>query len=150
MAKRKAKPKTKAKTNISDSAHKIWLAGLGALVAAEEEGEKLFKTLVTRGKKLEQRVSKPVKKVKSGVSKAQDRAGKAFDEIESAVDQQVTAVLHRLGVPTRDEISKLTRKVERLTRAVDARTGGKPERKRPARSKVVKKKATTRPSSSAA
>ena len=36
-----------------ESAHRIWLAGLGALAKAEEEGSKLFKNLVREGERYE-------------------------------------------------------------------------------------------------
>jgi len=117
MAKKKS-----AQKEIATSAYNIWLAGLGALSAAEEEGEKLFKSLVGRGKKYEKRVKSPVKKagakVKTTVDEARQRAGKAFDSIEAAVDDQVASALHRIGVPTRKEIATLTRRVEKLTQAV--------------------------------
>jgi poly(hydroxyalkanoate) granule-associated protein len=38
---------------IKDSVHRIWLAGLGALAAAEEEGGKIFSRLVERGRDVE-------------------------------------------------------------------------------------------------
>ena len=48
---------TKKKESVPDefrkSAHRIWLAGLGALSAAEEEGSKLFHMLVDRGTEYE-------------------------------------------------------------------------------------------------
>jgi len=37
------------------AAHRIWLAGLGALAVAEEEGTKVFSRLVDRGRKIEAR-----------------------------------------------------------------------------------------------
>ena len=46
MAKKKAK---ELQNELTDSAHKIWLAGLGAFAAAEEGGSKLFKSLVEAG-----------------------------------------------------------------------------------------------------
>lgn len=128
MAKKKG-----AQQEIATSAYNVWLAGLGALSAAEEEGEKLFKSLVGRGKKYEKRFKSPVKKagakVKTTVDEARARAGKAFDSIEAAVDDQVTSALHRIGVPTRKEIAALTRRVEKLTQAVQ----GAPSRKRAAK-----------------
>jgi len=139
-----AKRKVETQHELWDSAHRIWLAGLGALSTAEEEGEKLFKTLVSRGEKYEHRVKQPVKTVRGKVSKARARAGKTLEEMESVFDRQMTSVLSRLGVPTRDEISKLTRKVERLTRAVD----NKRTRKTSGRKKA-KKTATKRTARSA-
>jgi poly(hydroxyalkanoate) granule-associated protein len=37
---------------VSDSAHKIWLAGLGAFERAKSEGPRMFETLVEQGRSL--------------------------------------------------------------------------------------------------
>ena len=39
--------------DLKESAHRIWLAGLGALAAAEQEGTKMFNRLVDRGRDVE-------------------------------------------------------------------------------------------------
>src|SRR4051812_20838453 len=57
--------------DVREGAHKIWLAGLGALALAEQEGSKLFGELVQRGERYEADV-KP--KVKEAVSNAQSAA----------------------------------------------------------------------------
>ncbi|HVT16995.1 MAG TPA: phasin family protein [Thermoanaerobaculia bacterium] len=102
--------------DLKESAHKIWLAGLGALAAAEEEGTKLFSRLVDRGRDVESRGKVEVDKAKD---KARDRAESAWENVGSKVDEAVTAALHRLGVPTRDEIRTLTQRVEELTAKVE-------------------------------
>ena len=40
---------------LRDTAQQIWLAGLGAFALAEEEGGKLFRSLVHKGETLEQK-----------------------------------------------------------------------------------------------
>jgi poly(hydroxyalkanoate) granule-associated protein len=137
-----ARTKARVRKEPWDSAHKIWLAGLGALSSAEQEGERLFKTLVARGEQYETRVNGTVEKVRSRVGKARDRAGKTLHTIESAFDDRVTSVLGRLGVPTRDEIARLTRKVERLTRVVEGKQPG--ARKRTKKKKTARKKKARR------
>jgi len=123
-----AKKQTNSGKEPWDSAHKIWLAGLGALSAAGEEGEKLFRTLIDRGERYEARVGEPVRKMRSHVKQARSRAGKTIESIETAFDDRVTSLLGRLGVPTRDEIAELARKVERLTRAVEGQPAPRPRR----------------------
>jgi poly(hydroxyalkanoate) granule-associated protein len=108
---------------LKESAHKIWLAGLGALAAAEEEGTKLFSRLVDRGRDVESRgkveVDKAKDKAREARDKARDRAESAWENVGNKVDEAVTAALHRLGVPTRDEIRTLTQRVEELTAKVE-------------------------------
>jgi poly(hydroxyalkanoate) granule-associated protein len=93
---------------VRESAHKIWLAGLGALAAAGEEGEKLFNRLVEKGEEMEGRG-------KDKVDAARSRVESAWGDVEKTFDEKIASALHRLGVPTRDEIRELTRKVENLT-----------------------------------
>jgi len=124
---------------ISESVHRVWLAGLGALSAAEDEGTKLFNSLVARGRKYERTMKKPVDKatgeVKRTVKDVRGRAGKTVKKIERAFDDQIDSALRRIGVPTRKEIAALSRKVEKLTQAIE----GKP--KRAPRKKAVRKTA---------
>ena len=70
------------------------------------------------------------------VKDVQKRAGKTLKSIEVAVDEQVGAALGKIGVPTRDEVAALRRRIENLTRSV---TGGK---KKTAKRKTTKKKTT--------
>lgn len=117
------KKQPKIPVELRESANRIWLAGLGALSMAEEEGGKLFKNLVERGESLESRGKKKVKKVQAKigdrVDEARDKAGSTWGRFEELVDEKVAATLQKVGVPARDEIQRLTQRVEELTRKVD-------------------------------
>jgi poly(hydroxyalkanoate) granule-associated protein len=104
---------------IKDSVHRIWLAGLGALSAAEEEGGKIFSRLVERGRDVESKGKVEVDKVKSEVDKMKTKAESAFETWGDKFDEKLTATLNRLGVPTRDEIRNLTHKVEELNAKIE-------------------------------
>ena len=103
---------------LKDSVHRIWLAGLGALAAAEEEGSKLFSRLVDRGRDVEAKgkveVDKVNEKVRVEVDKAKAKAESAFENWGDKLDEKLSSALNRLGVPTRDEIRNLTLRVEEL------------------------------------
>ena len=109
--------------DIRESAHKIWLAGLGAMQAAEEEGSKLFKNLVERGESFQsrgrERYDDVKDKVEDAADKAKDRAETTWEKVEQRLDEAVTSALGRLGVPSRDEIATLTQRVEELTAVVE-------------------------------
>ncbi len=111
-------------TEIKESAHQIWLAGLGALAVAEDEGSKLFKNLVKKGEGFEKRSKKQLKKVtekvEGQVGTARDQAESALGKLGKSFDEKVAEALQRLGVPSRMEIQKLTKRVEQLTKKVDA------------------------------
>ena len=141
MAKKKPK-----KGELRASAEKVWLAGLGALATAEEEGGKAFKSLVRKGERYQKSLKKPVgdarKQVEGTVEDVRDHAGKTWKKVEDAFDHQVTMALHRLGVPTRKEVADLTRRVEQLTRKLE----GPPAtaKKTAVRKKAVKKKVASK------
>ena len=116
IAKKKAK---ELQHDVAASAHQIWLAGLGAVATAQEEGGKLFKNLVEKGEDFEKAGKDTVEKAKGAVTGVKVVAESYWDTFERTLDEKVTAVIHRLGVPTKDEIDTLTERVEKLTDAID-------------------------------
>ena len=127
---------TEAAGDVQDAVQKVFLAGLGALALAEEEGSKTFNKLVKRGKKVElpglgmDRVraireqiggeaEKATDAVKDRVQDAKYVAGETADKAETQLSDAVSGVMTRLGVPTRTEISELTASVERLTSQIE-------------------------------
>ena len=128
MAKKKIAVEEMRK-NMKDSAQKIWLAGLGALATAEEEGGKLFKNLVKKGEAYESKAKGKLEGLKDQVEdvagKARKTATGAWDRVEEAWDDKVAGTLRRIGVPSKDEISHLTRRVEELTAMVESKARNK-------------------------
>ena len=104
---------------LKDSAGKIWLAGLGALTMAGEEGSKLFNNLVEKGKEFDQRENAPAEAVKRTVDSARDRAGDVMSRFEDMFNDKVALALTKMGVPTREEIQGLTARVEALMTALE-------------------------------
>jgi len=147
MAKKKKK---ELQDDIMESAHKVWLAGLGAVAMAEEEGGKFFSNLLEKGQKLEVKSRKQVEKAKGTVSGMKTVAESYWETFGRTIDEQVTAVIHRIGVPSKDEIETLTKKVEDLTVAVDnlrTKSAAKPKAKtakKPAAKKATTKKAAAK------
>jgi len=109
----------KIQDELKESAHKIWLAGLGALAAAEEEGTKLFNRLVDRGKDFEAKGKVQVDKVKAEAEKVKAKAEETFEDWTAKLDERFTGLLQKVGVPTREEIHTLTQKVEELTAKIE-------------------------------
>ena len=114
----KAIEKAKAIPTIRESTHQIWLAGLGALSLAEDESGKLFKALVKRGKTFEETTKERADAFKDKLD-IRKTASDTLDRIGDTVDEGVSEVLHRLGLPTKGEIDHLTKRVERLTKAIE-------------------------------
>ena len=104
---------------LKESVHRIWLAGLGALATAEEEGGKIFSRLVDRGRDVESKGKVEVDKMKSDAERFKAKAESAFETWGDRFDEKLTATLRRLGVPTREEIRNLTQKVEELNAKIE-------------------------------
>ena len=100
---------------VTDSAQKIWLAGLGAFERAKAEGPRMFDTLVEQGRSLggkaREAADQALKNVREGASGASGR----FDKLEQVFEERVAKSLGRLGVLTRGEVSDLSRQVRDLT-----------------------------------
>jgi poly(hydroxyalkanoate) granule-associated protein len=133
---------------VRESAHQIWLAGLGAFAKTQQEGVKMFESLVKEGRGLESRTRKlaqaKVGQVTSGVGKATRQATATWDKLEQVFEDRVARALHRLGVPTNKDIQTLAKRVEELTDSVHKLTGAKrapAARKTPAASRPRKAKA---------
>lgn len=123
----------KLQEGVRENAHRAWLAGLGTVSWVEEEskdlledGKKLFDGLIDRGKEFETRGKKEIRKARQEAEKevqgVRGRVEKGFDEFSGRMDKQMTTVLHRMGIPTRDEIQTLTRRVEELSRRLEGKT----------------------------
>ena len=86
---------------------RLMLAGLGAISMTREKAEKIFDEYVSRGK-LE-------KENRSGFIKAMmDAADKNREEFEKLIDKQVRETVEHLNLPTRDDIQRLEKKIDKL------------------------------------
>lgn len=119
--------------SLSESAQQIWLAGVGAFGRAQAEGTKLFEGLAREGLSLEQTARKFAggqaevvrDAVESTVDQARVRAVDTWDRLEKVVEERVHKALGKLGVPDRDDIADLSRRIDALTNEL-RRQGGKP------------------------
>ena len=109
-------------TNIRESANRIWLAGLGAFAKTQEEGEKLFQSLVKEGETVEKRAKATAEarfeEAKGKVIEFRGKANQQFDRLEELFQERVAQVMHRMGVPTQNDIQELTQRVEALNQSV--------------------------------
>jgi poly(hydroxyalkanoate) granule-associated protein len=96
----------------------VWLAGLGALALTEQEGMRFFRSLVKRGETVERRTRA---QLQEAMAAAREVPATAMSRLESGMDQTMTSVLHRIGVPTQDDIASLTRRIEGLTSTLEDR-----------------------------
>lgn len=104
--------------SVRESAHQIWLAGLGAFARISEEGGKLFETLVKEGEKVEVRTREAaegkVEEVRDKARETRSKAADTWDKVEQLFEDRLTRVLGRLGVPSREDLLELTKRVDAL------------------------------------
>ena len=150
---KKSKGDGELEAKVKESANRIWLAGLGAFSLAEQEGGKLFKSLVKKGESLETVGRERFQQVREGVDAAtevaksrlesatgevRERAGEVWGKVEKEVDARVASALEKVGVPSKSEISRLTRRIEELTALVEKQAKS---RKAPAKKRTTKRTA---------
>jgi poly(hydroxyalkanoate) granule-associated protein len=135
--------------SIMDSAQQIWLAGMGAFGRAQDEGTKMFESLVTEGVSLEKRtrnlasgrVDAVRDAVESRVGQVKERAADTWDKLEKVFEDRVQRALVRLGVPGRDDLKSLIQRVDQLNAEL-RKLGAKPAPvAKPAAKKAAPKKA---------
>ncbi|HRK23935.1 MAG TPA: phasin family protein [Beijerinckiaceae bacterium] len=105
---------------IKDSAHQIWLAGLGAFAKAQEEGTKVFEALVKEGEKIQ---TKTREVAEDKIAEARKAASGTWDKLESVFEERVARALHSLNVPTKKDIDLLTQRVHELTASTKKLSG---------------------------
>jgi poly(hydroxyalkanoate) granule-associated protein len=136
MSKKNQKPAAdesalKAMANkIMESGQQIWQAGLGAFAKAQEEGSKLYDALVKEGSNLEKITTKYTSSkveevrdaVESTVNQVKQKASDNWDKLEKVFEERVGRALSALGIPSREELNELSKRVDELAKAVK---GGK-------------------------
>ena len=111
---------------IKDSAQQIWLAGLGAFAKAQEEGSKVFETLVKEGVSIqrktqaatEEKIAEATSKMTGLASDIQAKAGNRWDKLENIFEERVAKALGKLGVPSMNELNALTARIDQLEQIV--------------------------------
>ncbi len=141
---------------VKESASQIWLAGLGAFAKAQEEGGKVFESLVREGLSIqrktqaaaEEKISDATSRMASMATDISSKASGQWDKLENIFEERVSKALNKLGVPSAKDIDALIERIDELNRNVaklsakqaskasPARTGAngatKPAAKRPA------------------
>lgn len=101
---------------LMENGRKVMLAGLGVVTLAQEELTELFNNLVERGTKTEQKTRELVNKQ---MENRQKEAKKAAKRVEKEVEDRFEDVLHRMNIPSKKDIEKLSRKVSTLNTKVN-------------------------------
>ena len=111
---------------VKESAQQIWLAGLGAFSKAQEEGGKVFETLVKEGLSIqrktqaaaEEKISEATSKMATMATDISSKASGQWDKLENIFEDRVSKALNKLGVPSAKDIDVLIARIDELNRNV--------------------------------
>ena len=107
---------------VKDSAHQIWLAGLGAFAKAQGEGGKVFDTLMREGASLQRKTQSAAGeklgdvagKMSAMAGEVGSKANAHWDKLESIFEERTARALSKLGVPNAKALSALVERVAAL------------------------------------
>jgi poly(hydroxyalkanoate) granule-associated protein len=91
---------------------KLALASIGAVVMAQDELEVFINKMVDRGEIAE-------KDARKLIDELMNRKKEGTKKAEVEFDKRLDEALHRLNIPTRDDIELLTSKITSLAKKVD-------------------------------
>lgn len=103
-------------STIRESAQQIWLAGLGAFAKAQQEGNKVFDALIREGEAIQQKTRKVTE---DKVTEMAAKATGTWDKLEQVFENRVARSLNSLGVPTKDDVAQLAKRVAELKAEVE-------------------------------
>lgn len=159
MAKKESKAKQRV-NEFTEQLDNVFLAGLGAFANAQKMGTETFETLVKDGEKFRKEASKKTEKLIDDVQEsvremrddAESRAEGLLDRVpkltklQSAFDKRVADAMDRLYVPSKNDIDKLNKKLDKILKAIEPPKAKKPAtRKAPAKKAVAKKAPAAKP-----
>ncbi len=111
---------------VKDSAHQIWLAGLGAFAKAQGGGTKVFETLMKEGVSLqrktqaaaEEKLGDAAGKVAAMAGEVGHKANAQWDKLETIFEERTARALAKLGVPSAKTLAELGARLDALATAV--------------------------------
>jgi poly(hydroxyalkanoate) granule-associated protein len=140
------------RATLRQSAHEIWLAGLGAFAKAQAEGGKVFDALVKEGEHLQSKVQAPLEQLSTKAEALAQQASRPWERLETALDARSQQWLERLGLPSSAAWVALQAEVGRLRGGggrprparprLRPRAQARPKRSRPAAAKAAPPDAT--------
>ncbi len=148
--------------SIKESAQQIWLAGLGAFAKAQQEGSKVFDSLVKDGGAIqrktqaaaEEKISEATSRMATMATDISSKASGQWDKLENIFEDRVSKALNKLGVPSAKDIDALVARIDELNRNVaklSAKSGGRAARPassatgKPTAKRAAKRASTRKP-----
>ena len=106
-------------TPFISTIRRILMAGVGAVVLAQEEVEEFVQKLVERGELAEQDGRKLVTDLREKRQSAQASTQERVQETTATVDRGMEGMLGRMNIPSKSDIETLSEKIAALSEKVD-------------------------------
>ena len=118
----KGQPAPAQADNPAPPAQHVWLAGLGAMAKAQEQGSQAIEALLSDGlafqrksqAEAQQRLHEATERLSHMASDFGQQAGVRVDKLEHLFEDRVAKALHRLGMPTLLDMQMLSDRVAQL------------------------------------
>jgi len=138
---------------------------LGAFANAQKMGTETFESLVKDGEKFRREASKKTEKLIDDVQDsvremrddAESRAEGLLDRVrdrskltklQSAFDKRVADAMDRMNVPSKNDIDKINKKLDKILRGIEPKAKKPAAKKAPATKAAVKKAPAVKPAAS--
>ena len=142
MAKKRKSRKLKAKVanppeRMLDAMNQVWLAGIGAMSKARQGAPSMLQELIAEGTRVQMQTRDSAEKMLGGllgevkstlnssVKQVKSQAGDALDNLEQMFQTRVHRALTQLGVPSAEDVDKLSHRVEQLNASVNKLAGNR-------------------------
>lgn len=125
-------------TETSDTpqtpSNEVWLAGLGALAQVQAQGSKAFEKLVGDGlsfqrksqEQAQQRLQEATARLTDLAQDFGQHASVRVDKLEHLFEERVAKALHRLGMPTLQDMQVLQARIHALEEQLGQTRAAKP------------------------
>lgn len=101
----------------------VWWAGLGLVVLAGEQGGKLVKTAVEKGRATEPAVREELRKANEAagarLKQFSESVGRGAGRLEKLVDERISKTLSSITAPLEEQLAVLNRRMEELGAKLD-------------------------------
>jgi poly(hydroxyalkanoate) granule-associated protein len=136
-------------TETSDApqtpSNEVWLAGLGALAQVQAQGSKAFEKLVGDGlsfqrksqEQAQQRLQEATARLTDLAQDFGQHAAVRVDKLEHLFEERVAKALHRLGMPTLQDMQVLQARIHALEEQLGQTRAAKPAAAKTAASKTA-------------
>lgn len=147
-------PASGAAEHATPPTQQVWLAGLGAMAKAQEQGSKAIEALLSDGlafqrksqAEAQQRLQEATERLSHMATDLGQNASVRVDKLEHLFEDRVAKALHRLGMPSLVDIQMLSERVAQLESQLLAlqtgQTSGAAKPRQPQPAKVTAPKAT--------